>query len=327
MKNILIATILLFALFGCNDLKDPTTPGLLVPLTADENASIPGLEINGITLHVQTYGDPTDPIIIMVHGGPGGDFRSMLSAIAYADEGYFVVFYDQRGTGLSERVSKESFGDEPIELMISDLNELINHFHLNSDQPVILIGHSWGAMLATAYINKYPEKVNGLILAEPGGLTWIQTEEYLSRSNEIKFFSEALNDAIFPEQIFAGADDHIILDYKASFFATFENAPGNTIGNEGQYPFWRNGAVSFTALIDYADEKGFDFTTDLNRFEPKVLFTYSELNEAYGLSWAQEVGAVFNNVEYEEIANSGHELLYFGWNDFYNKSLEYLNQL
>ena len=272
--------IFLFSFNACSDLTDPLTPGRLVPLTVDEDSSLPSLLVHGTLLHVETYGNPTDPMIIMIHGGPGGDYRSLLEAKAFADDGYFVVFYDQRGTGLSQRVDASDF--EEIRIMIDDLDALIHHFRQTDEQKVFLVGHSWGAMLATGYINEFPEKIDGVVLAEPGGFTWDLVLDYLSRSNHIDLFSEALNDALFPEQIFAGRDEDEILDYKAAYFFTFENAPGNTIGNAGPYPFWRSGAVSFDAMIATGETKGLDFTTHLHNYPTRDLFTYSELKTAYG---------------------------------------------
>ncbi len=308
--------------------EDIATPGLLVPLTVDQDNSIPSLSINGTRLHVESFGNPTDPIVIVIHGGPGGDYRSMLSAAQLAYNGYFVVFYDQRGSGLSKREDKSQYEKaDAVQLFINDLDGIVNHFKLQDTQKVFLAGHSWGAMLATGYINQHPEKISGAILAEPGGFTWTQTQEYLDRSNHIKFFSEALNNAIFPEQIFAGRSEHEVLDYKASYFGAFENAPGNTIGNSGPYPFWRNGAVAFNTLIDNADKNGFDFTTRLNQFPTKILFLYSEFNTAYGLDWAKTVSSPYPNVDVQLLNGTGHEMYYFGWNNLYPKALTYLNNL
>jgi proline iminopeptidase len=322
----LILFLLLSAMFGCNK-EDPNAKGLLVPKTVDEDPSIPSLIINGTQLHVESYGLPTNPMVVMIHGGPGGDFRSLLSAKVLADEGFFVVFYDQRGAGLSKREDKSQFETKGVQLMIDDLDALIAHFKTAADQKVLLFGHSWGAMLASAYINQHPEQITGAILAEPGGLTWPQTTDYLSRSNKIKFFSEALNDALLPEQVFSGCSEHEILDYKSAYFGTFEYAPGNTIGDAGPYPHWRSGAIAASTMIAYAEKYGFDFTTDLHRFPTKILFMYSELNRAYGLDWAKKVSAVYPNVELSEVKGSGHEMLYFGWNALYPKALTYLNEL
>ena len=59
----------------------------------------------------------------MLYGGPGNDYRYLLSLKALADD-YFVVFYDQRGTGLSPRVDVK---EHTIENMINDLNNIIDY--------------------------------------------------------------------------------------------------------------------------------------------------------------------------------------------------------
>jgi len=323
----LLQAVSLIMLMSCGA-EDMATPGLLVPRTVDQDSSLPSLPINGTLLHVQSFGNPTDPLVVMVHGGPGGDHRSLINASQLTTHGFYVVFYDQRGTGLSKREGKSLFeSEDAIQLFIDDLDALIDHFRLNVSQKVFLAGHSWGAMLATGYVNQHPEKISGVVLAEPGGFTWTQTQEYLSRSNHIKFFSEALNNAIFPEQIFAGRDEHEVLDYKATYFSSFENAPGNTIGNSGPYPFWRNGAVSFSGLIDNADKRGFDFTSNLNQYPTKVLFLYSENNSAYGLDWANKVSAPYKDTDIQLVKGTGHEMFYFGWNEMYPKILTYLTEL
>jgi proline iminopeptidase len=322
-----IYVILFFLLAAC-ELEDWSEPAALVPLTADQDPSIPSLAVNGTLLHVETYGNPNDPLLIMIHGGPGGDFRSLLNAKDFTQDGFYVVFYDQRGTGLSRREDKSQYeGEGAVQLFIDDLDALVNHFRTAPAQKAFLLGHSWGAMLAAAYINQHPEKISGAVLAEPGGLTWTQTEEYLSRSNKVNLFSEAINDALVPEQIIAGRSDHEVLDYKASFFSSYENAPGNVLGNPGPYPFWRNGAVSFQELNKNAEKYGFNFTTRLGQYSAKVLFLYSENNSAYGLSWAETVSSPFANAEIEIVENCGHEMLWFGWADMYPKVLTYLSQL
>jgi len=318
---------LVFLIAACEP-EDWSKPGNLVPRTADEDASVSSQQINGTLLHVESYGEPIDPLIIVIHGGPGGDFRSLLDARNLADDGYHVVFYDQRGTGLSKREDQSQFENEgAVDLFIDDLDKLITLYRFGPGQKVFIMGHSWGAMLATAYINRYPEKITGAVLAEPGGFTWPQTEDYLSRSNEVKLFREAINDALVPESIISGKSQDEILDYKASFFSSYENAPGNVLGNAGEYPFWRNGSVSAVAMNEHADKYGFDFTSNLNSYTTQILFLYSEHNKAYGRGWAEQVSAPYPNVDLQMVENCGHEMFYFGWTELYPKALNYFNQL
>ncbi len=152
-------------LTGC---LDPDADGNLVPKTVDEDPSLPSIEINGTLLHAETYGDPANPMVMVLHGGPGADYRGLLPLRALADDGYFVVFWDQRGSGLSQR---HAAGEYSYEIVLEDLRQVIDHY---SSGPFVLIGHSWGAMYATSFIDRYGTyggRVRGAVLSEPGGLT------------------------------------------------------------------------------------------------------------------------------------------------------------
>jgi proline iminopeptidase len=329
MKQLVKLSIIIWAsivLFGCSkdDLHDMDEPGLLVPMTVDEDLSLPSISVNGTMLHSEASGNPENPMIVVIHGGPGGDYRNLLCSRDLVDDGYYVVFYDQRGSGLSQRHDADAF---TIPMYINDLKAVIEHYRNNDNQKVILLTHSWGSMLAAGYVNEYPEAIDGLVLAEPGGFTYDQMTDYLEKSNHVALFEEATNDAVFPDQIFAGRSEHEILDYKASFFISFETAEGNTIGNPGPYPFWRHGAVAHSGSLDFVVEHGFDFTSNLGNYHQKVLFMYSEWNDAYGKGWAQEVAAPFPNKEIKIVLGAGHEMFYFGWDDMYPKVLDYLNEI
>ena len=322
-----LAVFVGLAISGCEDQDElvPTKAGLLVPRTVDQDPGLPQLSVNGTKLHLETFGNPADPIIVVLHGGPGGDYRSMLKCKAFANNGYFMIFYDQRGSGLSQRHPKAHY---TLDLMIDDLSAIIQHHRKSSDQKVFLLGQSWGAMLATAYIDRYPTEIAGAILSEPGGFTWKVVKDYLARINELKLFSEAVNDVLYYEQILTGKEDqHEILDYKFALRTSHEYENGNVLGNADVTPFWRSGAVMQVALFEIAEEDDFDFTRNLRLYTTPVLFMYSELNRAYGQAHAQLVSAAFPNVQLTPIQGSGHEIPWFGWEKYYPTVLEYLNQL
>jgi proline iminopeptidase len=136
-----------------------------VPATVAQDPSLPHITIDGVTYHAETFGDPANPVVITLHDGPGGDYKSILSLQALADE-YYVVFFDQRGAGLSPRVSPEEI---TLDSAIADLDAIVDNY--GKGEPVNLIGHSWGAMLASAYLGQHPDKVSHAVLAEPGFLT------------------------------------------------------------------------------------------------------------------------------------------------------------
>jgi proline iminopeptidase len=327
MKHFLLVSVaaaIAAVTFGACDILEPEDPGLLVPRTVDEDSSLPSIFVNGTQLHSEAFGNPNDPMIMVLHGGPGGDYRGLLNCSRFSEDGFFVVFYDQRGSGLSKRHSRESYTS--IQIFIDELDAVIKYYRQRADQKVILMGHSWGAMLATAYVNEYPGAVSGVVLMEPGGLTWHDTEEYINRLKALTLFDETSNDYVYLDQIITG-HDHNTLDYKAALTAAANSSKGNREGNAGPTPFWRHGAVCNAAALEIARNQGFDFTTNLRQYTTKVLFLYSELSEAYGEAYAQRVSSAYPNVQLVEVTGTGHEIPYFGWDRFYPVAKAYLDTI
>src|SRR6476620_9669553 len=100
MKSIkMFALLALGATFflSCTKGRMVNEPGYLVPKTVDQDRSLPSITVNGAMLHSEAFGNPDNPIVVIIHGGPGGDYRDLLNSRDLADHGYRVVFYDQRG--------------------------------------------------------------------------------------------------------------------------------------------------------------------------------------------------------------------------------------
>lgn len=320
-----IVCVILIA--GCTKGKLINEEGSLVPKTVKHDPSLPSISVNGTLLHSEAFGNPDSALIIVLHGGPGADYRSLLNCKEFANQGWLVIFYDQRGSGLSNRHPKNSYS---LQLMYDDLSAVINYYKKSLTQKVFLLGHSWGAILATGYINKYPDAISGVILAEPGGLVYDDIQDYLKRARNVNPASELFNDISYPDQFITGKEDeHAILDYKYALAAVADGARDNPTGNEATPPFWRFGKVVANALTEIGDRDKPVFITNIKQFSTKVLFVYSENNKAYGLQYAQKVSSAFTNVQLSKVHGAGHDLLAFqtGWNNFYPVALSYLNSL
>ncbi|OJJ21505.1 alpha/beta hydrolase [marine bacterium AO1-C] len=328
MKNVIslwLITSMMILLGSCNNEFEVNDSGRLVPKTVDHDASLPSIFINGTQLHSETFGNPNDPMVVFLHGGPGSDYRNGLNVQQLANDGYYVVFYDQRGSGLSKRHNRDIYS---IQLMLDDLTAVIHNYRTSANQQVFLFGHSWGAMIAAAYVNAYPDRINGVIFAEPGGFNKKLLDEYGTTSRKIKLFAESTNDIMYYDQFLSGGKDkHAILDYKFAIASSFAYAPGNNEGNEGPSPFWRNGAVMLSKFNEIAETEGFDFTTNLHQYETRVLFIYGENNKSYGLSFAQKEAAFFPNAQISQIDDTGHEMIHFKWNNIHPIVLTYLYSL
>lgn len=322
---LVIVTLAVTIFTGCKKDLEIYESGNLVPKTVAEDPTIPAISVNGTRLHAETFGNPNDPMVVFLHGGPGGDYRNGLKAKQLADDGYYVVFYDQRGSGLSTRYDKSHYS---IQVMLDDLTAVIDHYRTSSAQKVFLFGHSWGGMLAAGYINAYPDRIDGAIFAEATGITKEMLDQYGEDSRRVEIFKEHLSDVLYMDQFLTGkATDHNVLDYKLNISSSYTYAPGNAEGIEGASPFWRNGAVVLNALAEIAEKDGYDFSSNLHLYTTKVLFIYGENNTAYGAVYAQKEADLFPDAQVSQIDDTGHEMIYFKWENVYPVVLTYLNSL
>jgi proline iminopeptidase len=115
---------------GATACLDPDAAGNLVPATVDEDPSLPRIEVNGTALHAEAFGNPGAPMIMVLHGGPGGDYRSLLPYRALAGDGYYVVYWDHRGAGLSRRHPASSYS---LVQYLEDLRQVIERFSSSND--------------------------------------------------------------------------------------------------------------------------------------------------------------------------------------------------
>jgi proline iminopeptidase len=121
-------------------------------------------------IYSKAYGDKSKPVIIYMHGGPRGNatlFEGTTAALL-ASRGFYVIVYDRRGEGRSTDTDAKVTFDEAF----TDLNALIKQYGL---QKVNLIGHSFGGLVSTLYVDAFPEKVDRLILV---GALFAQQESY-----------------------------------------------------------------------------------------------------------------------------------------------------
>lgn len=110
-------------------------------------------------LYIRTFGDSGSKPIIFLHGGPGYNCANfeVTTAAKLADKGFFVIVYDRRGEGRSTNNRAEF----TFEQTFNDLNSIYEKFDLQSS---VLIGHSFGGMIATLFAVKYKEKIESIVL-------------------------------------------------------------------------------------------------------------------------------------------------------------------
>jgi pimeloyl-ACP methyl ester carboxylesterase len=116
---------------------------------------------NGHTVYFETQGD--GPPVILIHGMAASLRQWDYLMPQLVNAGFSAYALDLQGHGNSPK--PEGAEHYHIETLFNQLNFWIENLGL--DQPVILIGHSFGGYLSLLYALRNPEKVQRLVLADP----------------------------------------------------------------------------------------------------------------------------------------------------------------
>ncbi|MBF0106056.1 MAG: alpha/beta hydrolase [Deltaproteobacteria bacterium] len=103
--------------------------------------------------------DDKTPTLLIVHGGPGDNSAYLMGPMAKELQSqYNVIWYDQRGTGKSERnLSPENYA---AIYHAEDIGRVLDAAGVSQ---AILVAHSWGGIPAGIFASRYPEKVKAYI--------------------------------------------------------------------------------------------------------------------------------------------------------------------
>jgi proline iminopeptidase len=113
-----------------------------------------------LRLYVRDVGNGL-PIVVL-HGGPDFDHEYLLPEMDGLAESFHLVYYDQRGRGRS--FSGQQPDGVTMATEVDDLDRIRESFGFES---IVLLGHSWGGLLAMEYAIRHPGRVSHLILMNP----------------------------------------------------------------------------------------------------------------------------------------------------------------
>ena len=122
------------------------------------------LRANGIGMHVAEAGTGSGPLVVLLHGFPElwYSWRHQLPVLAAA--GYHAVAPDLRGYGGSDASAADADEDEDEDYAPSNLAaDVVGLLGALGAETAVLVGHDWGANIAWACAELFPERVAGLV--------------------------------------------------------------------------------------------------------------------------------------------------------------------
>lgn len=123
------------------------------------------IRIGGIDQWISIRGtDVRNPVILFLHGGPAEAQSPFLKEFLPWEISFTVVNWDQRGAGKTFGRNGPATPGMTVERMAQDVVEIAEYTKdkLHS-RKIILIGHSWGAVLALYAVKLRPDAFSALV--------------------------------------------------------------------------------------------------------------------------------------------------------------------
>jgi len=116
-----------------------------------------------IELEFESEGDESGATLLLVHGFTGSrdDFREQLPLLARHGR---TIALDQRGHGGSSNPGRPNA--YTFDELVADLAAFVDSLGDQGGEPIDLLGHSMGGMVAIRYALTHPERVRSLVLMD-----------------------------------------------------------------------------------------------------------------------------------------------------------------
>ncbi len=274
------------------------------PPTLAEDSSLPFVELNGYRFHCNVSGHEHKETLLVLHGGPGGDSRYLLP-LEELKHSYRIVFYDQRGCGLSPRTA-----DAELQLnqYLQDLDAFVNYLLQKEGSTVSILGHSWGGFLAIQYVCRHGNKIHKLVLAEPY-IPSLRTNARLFLNNIQFKVLKKLWRALGRSFMLPSTDPDVRKDYFFEQVLRHSNPAYHCSYKQPTLKAWRPGYRAYLGLSFSRKSKSEQKKVDQIHFPARqMLLLVSKCNQLLGISYQQKLRKRLGYPTLVQVPESGHYL-------------------
>jgi pimeloyl-ACP methyl ester carboxylesterase len=181
-------------------------------------------------------------------------------------------------------------------------------------------------MFATDYINRYPQRVKGAVLIEPGPLDGATAKRIKQDMYDLDIGSEWLNDFAWSSG-FLTPDDHARMDYERAL-GLRDAQPKFGESKTNHEPIWRLGAAASRYIQEDGQTNGvstYNFTDHLSAYHKPVLFIAGALSQVLGESLQRQQVQKYPDASLAVIDGAGHDVAWIKTAEVLTHIRAYLN--
>ena len=231
--------------------------------------------------------------VLIIHGGPGFPPSKSWEGLEELGKNFKFYYFHQRGCGKStkpvDRLESKNYFQNMTNLgkvlgISAQLADIERIRRILKKEKLIIIGHSFGAFLATLYAVEFPENVEKMVLIAPAAVLKMPIEEggieqlkdYLSdemKDEYTKFLARYFNyGKIFfkSEKELAEINLEFAKFYEAALKTTGVKVPEGTALEAEDVGGWMVHAMYFSLGLKY------DFRDELKKVKAPVLVIHGE---------------------------------------------------
>ena len=185
MRRIVTIVILTVLLASCSGAGTTETPGPATTQAAATGNIDASFDVGGYKLHLRCEGtgSPGSPTVVYLHG-LGGDGSDVTSISPRLTNRVRVCTYDRVNVGRSDSDPGRHTGADSVR----DLHALLDAASVA--EPYLLVGFSFGGLLAIMYAGTYPDQVMGMVSLDGSLPTDDQVDQLIPKDEREQVMAE-----------------------------------------------------------------------------------------------------------------------------------------
>lgn len=252
-------------------------------------------DIEGSALVVDGSRMREKPVAFLVHGGPGADHTNYKPTFSALSSKMQLVYFDHRGQGRSARGPKETY---TLDNNVEDMEALRQYLGL---EKIVVIGSSYGGMVALSYAIRYPQNVSHLV-----AIATVPDSRFLQRAKEILAARGTEEQKVVAQRVWDGAfeNEEQLREYfqvmAPLYSITYNPQLPKNVGSRGIFSYEALN-VAFGGFL-----RSYNILPELHKITAPTLVIGGRYDWICAPEFSEEIAKAIPNADLRIFENSGH---------------------